>query len=424
MKGKVIVTLFTLVVLLSSILLGCSTTTSTTPQGEASIVNDYPSLGSLVDLVGEENLSVLSLVGVKAADRAMKDLSFARGSSDVLAVTDAGYSIIETGAGFPDTYYTTEGAVDGVSATSGCTPGQGNLILLQRSIYNGLWFFFFEKDKGECVYLEVDQETLKTYLDNEAAGVADYAAIMNLSDSTLFSKISTENIKPSKLIETAGAEAWNSNFTEEIFSGNEFSLIGICAVWDKGTSYEFLKAAELHNHICPGLTSGYFIAQYLDENFPLESEDECYIVWSIPPWCKDDAFQTIFDATVGKRHMAVMYIPQDIQDKLYAEYQNIAGIYIRFNEATGEAQAVVLGWDWSTCYADCGISSADFSDYSNHKWWWSRIRADVLLMDHEPEEYVSTYKVVDLGNQGSVKKMMSNWMAAGSNPLVELGLMP
>jgi formylmethanofuran dehydrogenase subunit E-like metal-binding protein len=119
-----------------------------------------------------------------------------------------------------------------------------------------------------------------------------------------------------------------------------------------------------------------------------------------------------------------MYISQDIQDKLYPEYQNIAGIYIRFNEATGEAQAMVLGWDWAKTYADCGISGADFSDFSSYRWWWSRLRADVLLIDHEPEEYVSTFKVVDLGNQGSVKSMMANWMAAGSNPLVELGLMP
>jgi formylmethanofuran dehydrogenase subunit E-like metal-binding protein len=424
MKGKRIITLLALVMLVSGALFGCTDTNQTASQGEVSIVNNYPGLESLVDFVGEDNLSVLSLVGFRAADRAMKNLSFNKGSSNVLAITDAGYSIIEIGAGFPDTYYTTEGAIDGISATSGCTLGQGNLILLHQSIYNDLWFFFFDKNKGGCVYLEVDQEILKNYLDDEAAGDADYAAFMSLSDSTLFSKISKENIKPSRLIEAAGAGAWHHNFTDGTFGGNEFSVVTICAVWDKGVSYEFIKSAELHNHICPGLTSGYFIARYLDENFPLEGENECYIVWSVPPWCKDDAFQIIFDATVGKQYMAVMYISQDIQDKIYPEYQNIAGIYIRFNEATGEAQAIVLGWDWSKAYSDCGISGADFSDFSTYKYWWSRLRADVLLMDHEPEEYVSTFKVVDLGNQGSVKNMMANWMAAGSNPLVELGIMP
>jgi formylmethanofuran dehydrogenase subunit E-like metal-binding protein len=422
MRGKVVITLLALVVLLGGALAGCPAPSAS--PGETSMLSDYPALSSLVDLVGEENLSVLNLVGFRAAEKAMKDLSFNKGSSDVLAITDAGYPLIETGAGFPDSYYTTEGAIDGISATSGCTLGQGNLILLHGSIYNDLWFFFFDKKVGKGVYLEADQEILKDYLDDEAAGTVDYTAFMNLSASSLFSKISKESVKPAELIEMSGAEAWHHNFTDGVFGGNEFSIIPICALWDKGISYEFIKAAELHNHICPGLTSGYFIAQYLDENLPLESEDECYIVWSVPPWCKDDAFQVLFDATVGKQHMAVMYISQDIQDKLYSEYKNIAGIYIRFNEATGEAKALVLGWDWAKTYADCGISGADFGDFSTYRWWWSRLRADVLLADHEPEEYVSTLKVVDLGNQGSVKSMMANWMAAGSNPLVELGLMP
>ena len=393
-------------------------------HADTSIVDDYPGLKPLVDFVGEENLSVLHLVGFKASNRSMHELGFERGDPSVLALTDAGYPVIETGAGFPDTYYTTNEAIDGLSATSGCILGRGNLILVHRSIYDPLWFAFFDKNTGECVYFEVDRDILKTYLDAEAAGAADYTAFMNLSPATLFSKISKANIKPADLIEATNAEAWHHHFTEEVFGGNEFSILTISAVWDKGISYEFVKAAEFHNHICPGLTSGYFIAQYLDENFPLEGKDECYIVWAVPPWCKDDAFQLIFDATVGKRHMAVMYIPKDVQEQIYPEYPNIAGIFIKFNEGTGQAQAMGLGWDWGKARSDCGVSGADFSDFSTYKWWWARLRSNVLLMDHEPEEYVSTLKVVDLGNQVSVKKMMAKWMAVGSNPLVELGLMP
>ena len=421
MKGKAIVTLLALVLLVSSVLVGCTAPSSTTPPGE---VQEYPGVELLTNLVGEENLSVLNLIGFKAAEKAMDDLPFNRGDSNVLALSDAGYPVIEVSSGFPDTYYTTEGAIDGISATSGCTLGWGNLILVHRSIYDPLWFAFFDKKTGECVYFEVDENTLKTYLEDEAAGIVDYAAFIHLPAETLFSRISKANIKPAALIHAANAEAWHHNFTEEVFGGNEFSILTISAVWDKGMSYEFVKAAELHNHICPGLTSGYFIAQYLDKNFPLEGKDECYIVWAVPPWCKDDAFQAIFDATVGKRHMAVMYIPKDVQEQIYPEYQNIAGVFVKFNEATGEAQAIVLGWDWEQTCADCGISRADFRDFSTYKWWWARLRSDVLLMEHEPEEYVSTLKVVDLANQGSVKKMMANWMAVGSNPLVELGIMP
>ena len=60
----------------------------------------------------------------------------------------------------------------------------------------------------------------------------------------------------------------------------------------------------------------------------------------------------------------------------------------------------------------------------SYKWWWTRLRADVVLMEHKPEEYISVLMVKDLGNQGSVKAMNARWMAVGANPLVELGIMP
>lgn len=429
MKRKITLGLLTLVLLVSSALMGYAQPSSspsqpTPSEEEASILTDNPDLSPLVDFVGgKKNLSILSLVGFKAADKAMQDLSFNRDSSDVLAITDAGYPLIETGAGFPETYHTTEGALDGVSATSGCTQGQGNLIPLHRNIYDDLWFFFFEKDKGKCIYIEVDQGVFKPYLANEANGTVDYTAFMDLPASKLFSQISQVDMNPSRLIEKAGAQAWQHNFADKVFGGNEFSIITLCAMWDKGINYEFIKAAELHNHICPGLTSGYFIAQYLDKNFPLE-KNERYVVWAIPPWCKDDALQQMFDATVGKRGMAAMYISKDIRKKLDPKYKSIAGIYIKLNRKTGNAKAIVLGFDWNKASSDCGIARTDFKDFSTYKWWWARLRSDVLLMDHEPEEYVRTLKVEDLGNQGSVKKMMANWMQVGSNPLAELGLIP
>ena len=429
MQKKVIVCILTVVMLLGSTLPGVALA-----NGDHWWKADFSYLENLDNLVSTDNFTIMHLAGARAAHEAMQadELNFERGDNNILCLTDAGYPVIETGTGFPDEYYTSEGAIDGVSASSGCTQGQGNLVLVHRSIYHSLWFVFFAKTTGECVYLEADKDILKTWLGYEAnpssGGYANkeevFVAFMkDLTAATLFPKISQENIKPADLIEAANAEAWHHNFTDKTFGGNEFSILTISAVWAKGTSYEFVKAAELHNHICPGLTSGYFIAQYLDKNLPLEA-GECYIVWAVPPWCKDDAFQQIFDATVGKRHMAVMYIPKDVQEKIYPEYQNIAGIFIKFNESTGEAQAIALGWDWSNAQSDCGISGADFKDFSTYKWWWARLRSDVILMDHEPEEYVSTLKTEDLGNQGSVKQMMGKWMAVGSNPLVELGIMP
>ena len=186
-------------------------------------------------------------------------------------------------------------------------------------------------------------------------------------------------------------------------------------------SNELLRSAELHNHICPGLTSGYLIAEYLKKHYPLK-DDEKWVVWAVPPWCKDDALQQILDATVGKRCMAVMYIPKNISNKLPASYKDIAGIYVKLDK-DGNARAIVLGFNWSKVCSDCNISRKDFRDFKSYKWWWARLRADLILMEHEPEDYISVLMEKDLGNQGSVKMLNAKWMAVGANPLVELGIL-
>jgi formylmethanofuran dehydrogenase subunit E-like metal-binding protein len=386
-----------------------------TGSAQGSIVSEYPGLKPVVDFVGEKDLSVMDLVGYKAAEKAMDELGFSKGDPNVLALTDAGY-IANIGK------YSSAGALNGVMMTAGVSGGKGNLANVHRRYDQPLWFAFFDKETGDCFYLEVNEGNLKTWLDKEAAGTVDLSEFMEVSADALFSKISRENIDPDELITEEGAAAWNHNFVNKTFGGNEFSIVTISAVWDKGISNEFLRSAEFHNHICPGLTSGYFMTQYLRENYPLE-KGEKWVVWSVPPWCKDDAFQQIFDSTVGKRDMAVMYVPSSVIEKLAPEYKNIAGIYIKIGK-TGEAKAIVLGWDWEKVCSDCGFARKDFKGFDSHKWWWVRLRSDVVLMDHEPEEYISELMVKDLGNQGSVKVMNAKWMAVGANPLVELGIMP
>jgi len=384
-------------------------------SAQGSLVSDYPELKPLVDFVGEEEISVMDLVGYKAAEKAMEELGFSKGDPNILALTDAGYvAKIDK--------YSTERALNGLMMAAGVSQGKGNLVNVHRAYNKPLWFAFFDKETGDCIYLEVNKSYLKSWLDREAAGSVNLSAFMEVSADALFSKISRENIDPDRLITEEGAKAWHHNFEEKTFGGNEFSILTISAVWSKGISNEFLRSAELHNHICPGLTSGYFIAEYLKKHYPL-GKGEQWVVWAVPPWCKDDALQQIFDATVGKRCMAVMYIPGNISKKLPPEYKNIAGIYVKIGK-TGEAKAIVLGWDWDKACSDCGITRKDFKDFSSYKWWWTRLRADVMLMEHEPEEYISVLMEKDLGNQGSIKEMNAKWMAVGANPLVELGIMP
>ncbi len=150
------------------------------------------------------------------------------------------------------------------------------------------------------------------------------ADVTELLDDEVFTKIAKVNIGADELF--ANPESW-----PKVFGGNEFTIVTFANVWADDAPYEFMKAAEFHNHICPGLTSGYMIIEYLDENLPLQGNQN-YEIIACPPWCKDDAFQVIFDMTVGKRFVA-MHLTSEDSAQLPEYYAGpgkggVAGIFI------------------------------------------------------------------------------------------------
>ena len=412
MKGKTIVALLALIMLVSSTLLGCTASAPNAP-GEASIVNDYPGLKPVVDFVGEENLSVLDLVGFRAADRAMEDLPFSKGSPNILVLTDAGY-IAKIGQ------YTTEKALDGIMLTSGASRGKGNLANLHKPYNSPLWFAFFDKESKDCAYLGADSEVLKTYLEREEidrdAALTDF---MKLRDNEIFIKIEKENIDADRLL--GNPEAWQEKMVAEVFGGNEFSLITICNLWSTGLPNDFLKVAELHDHICPGLTSGYLIAEYIKKNLPTPAPRYEYTVIAIPPWCKDDALIQIFETNVGHKRLYVKHLTTEQLGQLPEYAKNVANIFIRWEAGAESGDGIVVAFDWDKAFNETGTSRKDLRAFDTYKWWWLRLKMDIWMMDYldKPEELVSTIKEFTVESQAE----LDNLKAAGVNPLVELGIM-
>ncbi len=386
-----------------------------TGSARESIVSDYPELEPLVDFVGEEELSVLDLVGFKAADRAMNDLPFSKGDSNILALTDAGYVPM-----IGD--YTTEKALDGVMLTSGASRGKGNLINVHKPYNSPLWFAFFDKESKDCVYLEANSEILKTYLDREKTERdATLSEFMNLKDEEIFTRIAKENIDADKLL--SNPEAWQEKMVAKVFGGNEFSVITLSNVWAKGLPNDFLKAAELHDHICPGLTSGYLIAEYVKEKLPAANPRREYTVIAIPPWCKDDVLITIFETNVGHKRTFVKWLTAEQNAALPEEAKNVANIIIKEDLKTGKGEGIVVAFDWDKAFQMCGdVSRKDLKAFDTYKWWYMRLKMDLFMMDYldKPETFISTLKTFTVESPAEIEKLKS----AGVNPLVELGLMP
>ncbi len=411
---KRIVLVLALVMLLSSTFFGCAAPAAPAPPGEASIVNDYPDLKPLVDFVGEQNLSVLNLVGFKAADRAMKELKFEKGDLNILALTDAGY-IAEIGE------YTTEKALDGVIVTAGASRGKGNLVNVHKPYNSPLWFAFFDKKSKDCVYLELKSEVLKTYLDREKAGRdAALRDFMKLKDDEVFTKIARENIDADKLL--GNPEAWQEKMVAKVFGGNEFSLFTISNLWAMGLPNDFLKVAELHDHICPGLTSGYLIAEYLKKNLPSSDPRNEYTIIAIPPWCKDDALIQIFETNVGHKRLYVKHLTKEQMGQLPEYAKNVANVVIRWEKGAEKGDGIVVAFDWDKAFEDTGTSRKDLNAFDTHRWWWMRLKMDIWMMHYldKPEALVSTIKEFTVSSPAEIDKLKS----AGVNPLVELGIMP
>lgn len=382
-------------------------------SAEEGIVVEYPALEPLVDFVGEEDLSVLHLVGFRASEAAMDELGFERNSRDILALTDAGY-IAEIGD------YTSEKALDGVTLTTGNSRGKGNLVNVHKPYNAKLWFAFFDRGSGDCVYLEADGEVLETYLGREGADRGALRDFMELRDEKIFTNIAVENIDADKLL--SDPEPWQKKMKAKVFGGNEFSLITLSNLWAEGLPNDFLKVAELHDHICPGLTSGYLIAEYVKKELPSSNPRNEYTIIAIPPWCKDDVFIQIFETNVGHKRLFVKWLTNEQKERLPEEAKNVANIFIREDKKTGKGQGIVVAFDWDKTYQLCGnVSRKDLKAFDSYRWWYMRLKMDLFMMDYldKPQELISTLKEFTVDSPAEIEKLK----AAGVNPLVELGIM-
>ncbi|MFB3764499.1 MAG: FmdE family protein [Methanotrichaceae archaeon] len=336
-------------------------------------------------------------IGSRAAKAAMDLLHFKSGDKNILALTDAGH--VDLGGN------TTESCVKGITNISGCNTGDGNLYQILRPHWKPLWFFFYNKDSGESVYLQVDGKI----------SIKSLSDIRALKNDEIFSKISKANVKISYMLNNS-AEA-NNTFNNKSFNGNEFSLIGIANIWaEPGASEEFLQAAAFHDHLCPGVTSGYMIINYVESKLPITDVNaQSYKVIAIPPWCKDDAIQILWDATVGKASMYSMALNDMEKSALSSKYKtDIAGIYVRWNDTSKKGDGLVLGFNWTKMYELTG------TDNWKGPAWAPKLVMDMEMMKYwnQPEVAVSTIKEFPVDQD-----KLSQLQNAGMHPLKVAGVM-
>jgi len=235
--------------------------------------------------------------------QAMAYLKVVKGDPDLLVLTNAPFVQPGGRSALPEL------AV--VEQFTGCSVGNINLLFFQRPQNHPLRMMLFARKTGDAVVINaVDGQFVADRLNMSAATIADKAF-------------------------------WERS--KDFAAGKDmFTLAAIANAWAKKAPYDFLKCAELHNHICPGLTSGYLLAHYLLDKYPL-AEGERYTVVSSPVWCKEDALQVVLDATPGKHGMVVK--PLSDEEKAKIKIENPAGMVLIWNAKQKTGRGLALSFN-------------------------------------------------------------------------------
>ena len=316
--------------------------------------------------------------------------------ADMLVLTNAGYAVSNG--------QTTEACLDGLAEASGCTIGRNSLLEVHSSREKPLWFVFFNKKTGNSAYLEVNAAAIQTALQNGGG---------KLMPTALFSKAASSNIGMEQIL--ARPNEWNEKVKTKIFNGNEFAIVTFCNAAAHGAPQDFLKAALYHDHLCPGVNSGYLLANYLVREFPLRNSNEKYYIISSPQWCKEDALQTLLNTTPGKSGMAVIPVNAETKARLIPEAKNLAGIYIRWNEKEQRGDGVVLSFDFNKGAVLAGL------DNKQGFPWESKLKLDIWYQNYydKPEVFIGPIKsfVIENGEKPE------DYSRTGVNPLEKLQLL-
>lgn len=160
----------------------------------------------------------------------LKELGIEKGSENLCVITDATHVRFRN--------ETTESIVDTIQGVTGCSIGGGNLLFLHRTSNYPLKIILFRKDTHQYVSISHDGKQAKSV---------------------------TLEADPEHAFESG---PW-AKLQNGLGASDAFSVVTLANAWATGAPYDFFKCVEFHNHICPGIISGYLIAKYIQKTFPV-----------------------------------------------------------------------------------------------------------------------------------------------------------
>lgn len=300
---------------------------------------------------------------------ALKTLGAQKGDFNLCVLTDSTYVNL---AG-----RSTEKYVGMVERETGCSVGKGNLLLFHRPSNYHLIIALYKRDTKECVIIRHD-------------GQEGRVGKLHIGDEHIS--------KP---------DFWKKA-SKGVGGSDTYGIVTILGAWSLGAPYDFLKCAEIHGHVCPGLAWGYFIAKAIQKQYPLR-RGEKYVFIACPNACKDDAIQVLLDVTPGKKTLFVKKLTED-QKKQLPEGKG-AGILVKWNQSQKKGKGAVLALDM-----DKIRQTIDFKKPSKRQ---AKAMSVSRLIPHlnSSEEFVKVVLEFSV-----TPEIMQGLESAGKNPYEVIGL--
>ena len=318
-------------------------------------------------------------------NESMKDVKAEKGSPSLLALTNATYVLVNGNS--------SEGYVDMIQEITGCSIGKKTLLFYHRPATSPLKILVYNKANSEAALISYD---------------GSKAAKVNF-------KINGRDI--------ITPDGWTRLQKAIVNPSDTFSLISIADAWAKGAPFSFLKCCEFHNHLCPGVSTGYQVVKFVINNYSLK-KGESYAWIACPPWCKDDAVMVFLDLTPGKKTIFVKNLTAEQKKAIPGETanENIAGVLVIWNSSAAKGKAVALRYSWGEACRVSGIDRKDLSPQggrSNPLFFINRVKFNSQLIPYldKPKAFVKVVKEVEITPQ-----MYTQMTLAGKNPYKVIGL--
>jgi len=330
-------------------------------------------------------------VGKRAADEAislMRQTGKAPQKGNLIVLTNGGYAEVNGAS--------TQGILDGLSLVTGASRGRHTLVEIHSAPWTPLWCAIYDKGSGLCAYFQIDPSAM----DKKANPT-------EMSCSKLFCVRAVERVNAEYLYKHA--TKFKAACARRVFGGNEFRIITIVNAIAEGAPAYAVRVFEFHDHFCPGVTSGILMVNYLKKHFPAEAGRR-YFVHAVEPWCKEDAFLVLLNATPGKRSYAVDHPTKTDKERVVSSAKGAATIVYRKKGDAKNWEGLVLAFQWSE--TGCPKTENRFLDKLCEDLWY-------LKRLEKPEDFVRVIKTFELPEGVSPK----DWARPGVDPLKQLRLL-